>query len=186
MACGFGALSLYFAAAGARVTGIDSNGRRLEVGRAVARRAGLPLRLAQGRMEHGPLDESAFDVVVINNALCYLVAPDDRRDALEGARRALRPAGTVIVREPNRWHPLDQFTRIPLIQLLPPDTAVRVAALAGRPRSRCRVVSPRRMRAELSGAGFEDVAQPASPARSRSRAPKRIARYQHAVGRRRS
>ena len=74
LGCGFGALSLYFAARGATVIGIDPIGSRLEVGRAVAAEHGLRAEFETGRMEALELDDASFDLAVQNNSLCYIVS----------------------------------------------------------------------------------------------------------------
>ena len=67
-------LSLYFAARGATVIGIDPIGSRLEVGRAVAAEHGLRAEFETGRMEALELDDASFDLAVQNNSLCYIVS----------------------------------------------------------------------------------------------------------------
>lgn len=180
LGCGFGALSVYFAAQGANVTGVDPNGERLEVARRVADRHGLPLRLLAGKMEHLEIPAASFDVAVQNNSFCYVVEPDRRHGALEETLRVLRPGGVLIARNPNRWNPVDQFTGLPLIHLLPPRAAVRAAAALGRRRSLCRLASPPAARRELRRAGFVDVTQAGfGPETHRPNALKAFARYQH-------
>jgi ubiquinone/menaquinone biosynthesis C-methylase UbiE len=184
LGCGFGALSLFFAARGAVVTGIDPIGSRLEVGRAVAAEHELPVDFEKGRMEDLALPDASFDLAVQNNSLCYIVSREDRDHALQETRRVLRPGGYLIVRNPNRWHPLDQFTGLPVVQLLPARQATRFAELVGKPRSTVRLTSPPEAVRELRSAGFEDVAHVASPASSWPGFVKPFARYQHIVGRR--
>lgn len=185
LGCGFGAVSAYLAARGAEVTGIDPNGARLEVGRTVAAAHGLQVHLVRGRMEALDLPHGPFDIAVMNNSLCYLVEPSRRRAALIGARRALRPGGTLLIRNPNRWHPVDQFTGLPLVHLLPPAAAVRAAAAVGHRRSLSKLTSPPAARRELRAAGFMEVVQPGFGGRSRKPdALKAIARYQHFLARR--
>ena len=184
LGCGFGALSVYFAAHGATVTGVDPNGDRLEVGRRVAARHRLPVDLLSGRMEHLGLSDASFDVAVHNNSFCYLVQRDRRREALAETLRVLRPGGALIVRNPNRWNPLDQFTGLPLIQLLPPHAAARIAGAFRRRRSLCRLSSPPAARRELRRAGFVDIAQAGfDPASGKPDALKAFARYQHFTAR---
>jgi 2-polyprenyl-3-methyl-5-hydroxy-6-metoxy-1,4-benzoquinol methylase len=184
LGCGFGALSAYFAAHGATVTGIDPVESRLEVGRAVAAEHGLAVELRPGRMESLELGDESFDLVVQNNSLCYIVSREDRQRALVETRRVLKPGGLVVIRNPNRWHPRDQFTGLPLIQLLPPRQAGRLAELAGRPRSTVRLTSPLEGMRELRRAGFGEVAQVASPASRWPGFMKPFARYQHLTARR--
>ena len=85
----------------------------------------------------------------------------------------------VVLRNPNRWHPRDQFTRLPLVQLLPVDAAATVSERLGRKRSRALATSPDRVRRELRDAGFEAVVHHAARGTARSRALKLVARYHH-------
>jgi SAM-dependent methyltransferase len=184
LGCGFGALSAFFAAHGAQVTGVDPNVSRFEVGAAVARRHELPIRFVAGRMERLPLPDGAFDLAVQNNSLCYLTGRGERALALAETLRVLRPGGVLIGRNPNRWHPLDQFTRLPLVHLLPPAPAAALSARLGRERSAALAVSPLRLRRELRRAGFEDVVQHGFVDSSRPDALKLVARYHHLSARR--
>lgn len=178
LGCGFGALSVFFAFQGAEVAGIDLNRRRLEVGRRAAERHGLVVELRRGAMEEPALPETSFDVVVMNNSLCYLADPGAQVLALDAARQLLVPGGTIVVRNPNRLHPVDQFSGIPLLALLAPDDAVQVAGRLGRRRSRCRLTSPRTARRELLEAGFAGVIHHTS-GRGGWAHPSLLARYSH-------
>jgi len=179
LGCGFGALSAFFAARGAQVTAVDPNVSRFEVGAAVARRHGLAIRFMGGRMERLALPDGAFDLAVQNNSLCYLTGRRQRALALAETLRVLRPGGVLIGRNPNRWHPLDQFTGLPLVHLLLPAPAAALSARLGRERSLALSVSPLRLRRELRSAGFEDVVQHGFVDSSRPDALKIVARYHH-------
>jgi 2-polyprenyl-3-methyl-5-hydroxy-6-metoxy-1,4-benzoquinol methylase len=183
LGCGFGALAVFFASQGATVTGIDPIADRLEVGRAVAAEHGLPVEFSPGRMEELDFADESFDLAIQNNSLCYITDREGRRSALAETARVLRPGGFVVIRNPNRWHPRDQFTGLPLITLLPPHAATRLAARLGRPRSEVRLVSPLEGKRELRRAGFTDVTLAASPASRWPEFMKPIARYQHLVAR---
>jgi ubiquinone/menaquinone biosynthesis C-methylase UbiE len=184
MGCGFGALAVFFGRQGADVTGIDPIADRLEVGRAVAAEYDLPVEFSQGRMEKLDFADESFDLAIQNNSLCYITDREGRRSALEETVRVLKPGGFVVIRNPNRWHPRDQFTGLPLITLLPAETATRLAGRLGRPRSEVRLVSPLEAKRELRRAGFTDVTLAASPASRWPEFMKPIARYQHLVARR--
>jgi SAM-dependent methyltransferase len=179
LGCGFGALSLFFAVYGATVTGIDPHEPRLAVGRAVAERHGLHVRFRAGRMEKLDLGDASFDVAVQNNSLCYIVPRDERAAALQATLRVLRPGGWLVSRNPNRWNPIDQFTRLPLVHLLPPRQADATVRALGRRRSRVRLLSPPATRRELTRAGFERVAHVGVPGERRPAALRLFARYQH-------
>jgi SAM-dependent methyltransferase len=184
LGCGFGALAVFFAGRGAVVTGIDPIADRLEVGRAVAAEHDLPVEFGRGRMEKLEFADESFDLAIQNNSLCYIVDREDRRSALAETLRVLKPGGFVVIRNPNRWHPRDQFTGLPLITLLPPHAATRLAERLGRPRSQVRLVSPLEAKRELRRAGFTGVTLAASPASRWPEFMKPIARYQHLVARR--
>jgi SAM-dependent methyltransferase len=184
LGAGFGALSLFFAFHGARVTAIDPNTERFQVGREVASRHGLRVRFKRGAMQELQLPDDRFDLAVQNNSLCYIVDREERRRALRETLRVLRPGGWLIARNPNRWSPLDQFTGIPLLQLLPPRRAVQAAATLGRQRSHVRLTSPPAAGSEYRAVGFVDVAHSDPRKRSHLALPKLVARYHHITARR--
>jgi SAM-dependent methyltransferase len=183
LGCGFGAMSAFFAQQGAVVTGIDPIADRLEVGRAVAAEHDLPVEFSQGWMEKLDLADGSFDLAIQNNSLCYIVDREARRSALTETARVLAPGGFVLIRNPNRWHPRDQFTGLPLLQLLPPHAANRLAERLGRQRSEVRLVSPLEAKRELRRAGFSDVTLATSPASRWPSFMTPIARYQHLLAR---
>ena len=183
LGCGFGAMSVFFAQQGAVVTGIDPIADRLEVGRAVAAEHDLPVEFSPGWMEKLEFADESFDLAIQNNSLCYIVDREDRGSALRETARVLKPGGLVVIRNPNRWHPRDQFTGFPLLALLPPQAATRLAGRLGRPRSEVRLVSPLEAKRELRRAGFADVTLAASPASRWPSFMTPIARYQHLVAR---
>ena len=184
LGCGFGGIAVYLAWRGARVVGIDPGRSRLAVGRAAAGEHGLDVELRTGRMEAIEAPDASFDVALMNNTLCYVIDGADRRVALSEARRVLREGGTLAIREPNGLHPLDHFTRIPFLPLLPPAAAARVAAVTGGHRPDVRLVTPRALRRSLLDAGFADVRHdPGRPGALRTVA-RPVARYQHFTARR--
>ena len=180
LGCGFGALSVYLAWHGAEVVGIDRDPKPAVVGRAVAAEHGLAVALRQGRMEDVDVAAAAFDAIIMNNTLCYVIDPAARQAVLAGAARAARAGAVLVVRDPNALHPLDHFSKkIPLLPLLPPALAGRVASGLGVTRPPLRLVTPWTLRRAVAEAGWCDARPEASwPARSlRITVP--LARYQH-------
>jgi SAM-dependent methyltransferase len=184
LGCGLGALSVFFAAHGASVVGLDRDRSRMEVGAAVARRYGLAVEFLAGPMQQLDLPDGAFDLAVQNNSLCYIVRREDRARALSEAWRVLRPGGRLLIHNPNRWTPVDQFSGLPAITFLPPTAATRVARALGRPRSRVRLTSPLEAKLELRRAGFAHLRMIASPAGRWPSFLRGLARYQHLVAQR--
>jgi len=182
--CGLGALSLLFASYGASVIGVDPNGKRLEVGREVAGRHGLSADFVRGPAQRLPLPDASFDVAILNNSLCYIVPHTEREKALAEVLRVLRPGGWLIMRNPNRLTPIDQFTRLPLLHFLPPHSAARLARALGRKRSLVRLTTPGKARREIRGAGFGDATYIALTRRGLPPPVNRFARYQHLSARR--
>jgi SAM-dependent methyltransferase len=186
LGAGFGALSLYFAHLGAEVVAVDPNTARMEVAVAIAARRGLPVRAVSAHAEQLPLPEDSVDVVVANNSLCYIVQPDAQRLALAEVLRVLRAGGWLVARSPNRLHPRDQFTGVPLLGLLPPPLAGRAAAALGRHRSKVHLRSPGGMVRQLRSAGFSQVRLQAAPAERRgfpASAAGRLSGYHHVIAR---
>lgn len=184
LGCGFGALSAFFASRGASVIGVDPHDDRFQVGRAVAAEHDLDAEFQAGRMQALDLPDETFDVVVQNNSLCYVVPRDARQAGLSESLRVLRPGGRLVIRNPNRWSARDQFTGIPMIQLLPPHAAVSAARHLGKERSLVRLTSGPEAVRELRRVGFEDVHNVSSPERSWPSFMRPVARYQHLIARR--
>jgi 2-polyprenyl-3-methyl-5-hydroxy-6-metoxy-1,4-benzoquinol methylase len=180
--CGFGALALLLAARGATVVAIDPNATRFAVGRRVAEEHSLPVRWQRGSMEDMDVGREAFDVAVMNNSLCYLVPRHLRAAALSRTLQALRPGGVLVIRNPNRLHPIDQFSGLPLVGALPPRGARAVGRLVRRNRSEVRLVTHRAAHRELRQAGFTDIRTIRRAGMSRAR--EAVAGYQHFVARR--
>ena len=178
LGCGYGGLAALFAFHGAHVVAVDPNRERLATVARVAERHALDLRPTHGRMERLDLPDASFDVAVMNNSFVYLVDSELRRRALAAARRVLAPGGVLVMCNANRLYPIDQFSGLPLIQLLPPAAAVRAAGLLGRRRSLCRPRSPHVTRGELRAAGFAETVHHPTTDRL-PRAPRIVARYTH-------
>ena len=187
LGAGFGALSLYFAHLGAEVVAVDPNTARMEVAAAIAARRGLPVSAVSAHAELLPLPEDSVEVVVANNSLCYIVQPDAERLALAEILRVLRAGGWLVARSPNRLHPRDQFTGLPLLGLLPASLAGRTAAALGRHRSEVHLRSPGGMVRGLRSAGFTQVRFRAPPGGRRgfpAGAASRLSGYHHVIARR--
>jgi SAM-dependent methyltransferase len=182
LGCGFGSISLALAARKARVVGVDPNVERMRVGAELASRFGLPAAFHAGTLEEPGLPPASFDLVVVNNAFCYVVDRDARARALESILAALAPGGWLIMRDPNRAHPRDVFTGLPLVHRLPPRAADSLLSRIGIHRSRVRVTTPRAARRELRRAGFERVRY--DGAGSRPRWLDRLAGHHHISGQR--
>ena len=104
-------MSVYLASRGATVTAVDPNQARFEVGSAVARDAGLAIDFRQGWVEELRVPVNAYDLAILNNSLCYVLPRLDRLIGLRLVRGSLRGGGWLAMRNPNRWHPRDAFSR---------------------------------------------------------------------------
>jgi SAM-dependent methyltransferase/O-antigen/teichoic acid export membrane protein len=181
LGAGFGALSLYFAHLGAEVVAVDPNEQRMRVAEEIARRRGLPLRIAAAHAQSLPFADASFDVVVANNSLCYIVGGELHDAAMREIHRVLRPGGWVVMRNPNRLHPRDQFTSLPLLPLLPPALAQRTTRALGRHRSHVRLRSPGGAVRTLRRAGFAHARWRPRPGGGLG---ERFAGYHHVLARR--
>lgn len=182
LGCGFGALALVFASRGARVTALDPNRPRLEVGARVSDEYQLGVEWIVGGMDSVEFGREQFDLAVMNNSFCYLVQPERRRAALERTLNALRPGGVLVMRDPKRLRLRDQFTRIPLIGLLPPGAARRVTRLLRTNRSDVRLQWGPVARRELRRVGFVEVE--IVPTSAYPFFSKALSGYRHVVARR--
>lgn len=184
LGCGFGALAVYLASLGARVTAVDPNAEHMTVGRAVAEGAALPATFVRGRMEDLPLPDGAFDLVLVNNSLCYVRSQDARLESLRQVMRVLSPGGRVLICNPGRSPLRDPFTGVPLLAVLPEPAASAVARALRRQRTRVRLVSPRAQRAELTRAGLAEITIRAPEAGKAGAVLAWLSRYQHIYARR--
>lgn len=183
LGCGFGALSVYFASLGADVIGLDLNEARLAVPAAVCADRGLSASFCEAPMQCLPLADGSVDVAIMNNSLCYVVERSERQAALREARRALRPGGHLLIRNPNRWALTDPFTSLPLLAALPGAWPARVARGVGRARSEVTLVSIPAARRELLAAGFQAVDDVPVPGKARPLPLRLVSRYQHLLAR---
>jgi SAM-dependent methyltransferase len=163
LGAGFGAVALYCAHLGAEVVAVDPNEQRMRVALAIAQRHALPLSTVAAHAQSLPFADADFDLVIANNSLCYIVGRGDHLQALREIRRVLKPSGWVVMRNPNRLHPRDQFTGLPLLSLLGPTLARRVAHRLDRHRSEVRLRSPAGAVWQLRRAGFTRARWRAQP-----------------------
>jgi SAM-dependent methyltransferase len=185
LGAGFGAIALYFAHLGADVVAVDPNEQRMQVALTLAQRHSLKLNIAAAPAQSLPFPDRSFDFVVANNSLCYIVERGARREAFAEIHRVLRPGGWLAMRNPNRLHPRDQFTGMPLLPLLPPSLAQRVVEATGRHRSEVRLTSPAGAIFELRRTGFAHVRFGVETGKRTRRAKALVAGYHHILARRR-
>jgi SAM-dependent methyltransferase/O-antigen/teichoic acid export membrane protein len=181
LGAGFGALALYCAHLGAEVVAVDPNERRMQVAASIAKKRGLKLSTVAAHAQSLPFADASFDLVIANNSLCYIVEKRMHRAALAEIHRVLAPGGWVVMRNPNRLHPRDQFTGLPLLPLLPPPLARRVTGALGRHRSHVRLHSPGGAVRALRRTGFTHARWRPQPGRG---VGDRFAGYHHVLARR--
>ncbi|GAA4417322.1 hypothetical protein GCM10023169_13300 [Georgenia halophila] len=96
--CGTGnlALAVLDAVPGARVTGLDPDGRALRRAARKAVRRGVPLTLVQGYADRLPGAQASFDHVISSLAMHH-VDDDGRTGFARDVARVLRPGGMVTI-----------------------------------------------------------------------------------------
>jgi len=117
LGCGTGTTALRLASGVAQYVASDVSAEMIAIGREKAQDAGLPqLSFEVATAEAAPGPEGQFDVVLAFN-LFHLI--EDRRAALEGARRLLKPGGLLISKTPllKEMNPLIRVV-IPLMQAI--------------------------------------------------------------------
>jgi ubiquinone/menaquinone biosynthesis C-methylase UbiE len=102
--CGTGALSLRAAENGARVKGIDTNSRMLEIARNRADKLNLAQKIEFCEMGVAELDREegdSYDAVM--SGLCFSeLAEDELSFALREAKRIMKPGGLLLVADEVR------------------------------------------------------------------------------------
>jgi ubiquinone/menaquinone biosynthesis C-methylase UbiE len=178
---GFGALALYYASLGAEVLAVDPNLQRMQVALTIAQQRGLAVSALTAQAQSLPLPDESIDLAIANNSLYYIVDAHEHRLALSEIHRVLRPGGWLAMCNPNRLHPRDQLTGLPLLGLLPPTLAQRVAETLGRHRSPTRLHSPGGAVRALRRAGFAQAHWRPNPGH---RHGARFAGHHHVIARR--
>jgi ubiquinone/menaquinone biosynthesis C-methylase UbiE len=160
--CGFGACTFFLATQerAARVTGADLSDVFLDVGRAVLRERPVEnLEFVRANMTALPLDDDAYDVVLVNNSFIYFDEKADVDRALAELHRVAKPGAAIVFYQPNRWTYREAFTRMPLVHLLPRTLGDRVVARSGKRSGLLdiRYLSPPDHMRRLRKAGFRGV-----------------------------
>lgn len=107
---GTGRLSTHFAAAGARVTGIDFADKAVAIARAAVRDGNPEYRVES---VFDLAEESRYDVVVTWGSLVFACRDRSQvRRALERMRIALRPGGLMVLMEPMHTGVLSRVLRM--------------------------------------------------------------------------
>jgi len=105
MGCGAAGKSLYYLSIGAeKVVGVDVVERYKAEAEGFARQLGVEDRFAfiLGDALRLPLEDNAFDVVVMNDFMEHIRDPEG---ALKEALRVLKPGGRIFVNFPPYFHP---------------------------------------------------------------------------------
>lgn len=186
--CGQGMDLARYAAAGARVTGIDLTPRHVELARQHLEALNLPATVILGDAEHMPFEAESFDRISSNGVLHHT---PDMVAALHEIRRVLRPAGQTRLILYNRWSIqfwVNLLFRVGVLHggllrersiqgLL--ASSVEVTSVGARPL--VRVYGRRELRRLMANAGFVDVRLTVrhftSPFASRPRVERVIRRY---------
>ena len=106
--CGHGHFAMYLARRSPRrrVVGVDIDAAKIDIGTRVLTRAGLGGRVELRAVDPGWLPEAdRYDAIVTNDVL-YLLGPARAEAALSAMAAAVRPGGTVVVKEVGdtpRW-----------------------------------------------------------------------------------
>lgn len=94
-ACGTGSMTIPFAEAGIRVTGVDLSGEMLEVAAEKARRAGVRPMFVRQDMARLELPRPADALVCACDGVNYLLSDERVEGFFRAAHRAIRPGGAL-------------------------------------------------------------------------------------------
>ena len=94
-ACGTGSMTIPFAEAGIRVTGVDLSGEMLEIAAEKARRAGVRPMFVRQDMAKLTLPRPADALVCACDGVNYLLSDEQVDGFFRAAHRAIRPGGAL-------------------------------------------------------------------------------------------
>lgn len=119
LGCGTGTLTTMIkrAAPNAHVTGVDIDPRVLELARKNVAKAGVDVRLVAASVTDLPFEDHTFDRVLSSLVLHHLDT-DEKRAALAGALRVLRPGGELHVLDWGAPHDLAMRAAFLSVRLL--------------------------------------------------------------------
>jgi SAM-dependent methyltransferase len=105
LGCGTGRLLVAFAARGHPVVGVDLSQTMLEIARAKATAAGVPISLMRANLvDLGCLAPESFDgAACLFSTLGMVLGAAQRRRVVAHAFRLLRPGGRFVLHVHNRW-----------------------------------------------------------------------------------
>ncbi len=102
LACGYGRIAIPLARRGFQVTGLDLSEALLGQARAAAREAGVQVTWHRGDMREIPWSDTFDAVISIFTSFGYFENDRENQRVLEGARRALKPGGRLLLDVMNR------------------------------------------------------------------------------------
>ncbi len=130
LGCGTGSVAIKLAAAGARVRAIDISQEMIRIATTRAERAGFDIRVEEGRAEHIPALDGAFDAVAASLSLMFV---SDKAAAAGEIARVLHSEGRFVA---SVWGPSEQCDIVRFQRLVgsfapePPVKGVGPGALA--------------------------------------------------------
>jgi 2-polyprenyl-3-methyl-5-hydroxy-6-metoxy-1,4-benzoquinol methylase len=97
--CGFGLFAAYFGQThpGRRITGVDPDGRRIDMARRVAKGLSLDAQFIQGDARHVDF-EGTFDAAYVLDVMHH-IPKDDQLSLLTALRDKLSPRGVLVVKD---------------------------------------------------------------------------------------
>ena len=96
--CGRGVTSVYLAAMGHMVTGMDCSESEMDYGRKMAQRYSIKVNFKTGRIEEIEFPDESYDIIICEETLEHLENP---LGALKKFRRILRQNGRILISVPN-------------------------------------------------------------------------------------
>lgn len=141
----------------ARIVGLEIDGASIKMARQAVADAGLEERIEIRFADANALaDEKAFDLVTLSITLHETGGPEEWRNVLWRARRALTPGGTILVSELPYPDSPSAYRTEPIYQLL---AGVQLhEAIVG-----CGMITRNELGELLAGAGFTNIRIAAQP-----------------------
>jgi SAM-dependent methyltransferase len=162
LGCGYGFLAIgLHKTSGAKINGFDVSEPYLALGNGLLdRNPELREHVSFDRHDYlaEPLPESAFDVVLLNNTLHYIVGRGNQMKAMRNIYQSLKPGGRLFTFQPNRWYPVESFTKLPFVHWLPRRIGTRwTRSLGKRTMMDLQYISPLWMRRMLQKTGCREI-----------------------------